>query len=74
MQVKQTDQEIISQILNGNTSLYGELVKRHERFVFTLALRFTKTREDAEEVAQERLSYLTFSGLDDTFAAEVSRS
>jgi RNA polymerase sigma factor (sigma-70 family) len=28
-------------------------VKRHQRFVFTLAMRFTKTREDAEEVAQD---------------------
>jgi RNA polymerase sigma factor (sigma-70 family) len=29
------------------------MVKRHQRFVFTLALRFTKNREDAEEVAQD---------------------
>ncbi|RYF93095.1 MAG: sigma-70 family RNA polymerase sigma factor, partial [Chitinophagaceae bacterium] len=51
--VKQTDNELISQILEGNTGLFSELVKRHERFVFTLALRFTKRREDAEEVAQD---------------------
>jgi RNA polymerase sigma factor (sigma-70 family) len=29
------------------------LVKRHQRFVFTLALRFAKGREDAEEIAQD---------------------
>ncbi|WP_317169368.1 RNA polymerase sigma factor [Mucilaginibacter humi] len=32
---------------------YADLVKRHQRFVFTLAMRFTKSREDAEEVAQD---------------------
>jgi len=29
------------------------LVKNHQRFVFTLALRFAKNREDAEEIAQD---------------------
>ncbi|RYE16359.1 MAG: RNA polymerase sigma factor [Sphingobacteriaceae bacterium] len=28
-------------------------LKRHQRYVFTLALRFTKKREEAEEVAQD---------------------
>lgn len=53
MQQKLTDQDLISAVLAGNTSVYAELVKRHERFVFTLALRFVKKREDAEEVAQD---------------------
>jgi DNA-directed RNA polymerase specialized sigma24 family protein len=39
--------------LAGNQSAYADLVKRHQRFVFTLALRFAKGREDAEEVAQD---------------------
>ena len=34
-------------------SAYADLVKRHQRFVFTLAMRFAKTREDAEEIAQD---------------------
>ncbi len=47
------DLEIIQQILSGHTGQYALLVKRHRRFVFTLALRFSKNREDAEEIAQD---------------------
>jgi RNA polymerase sigma factor (sigma-70 family) len=53
MQSKLSDAELIEQTLTGNQAAYAELVKRHQRFVFTLAMRFTKTREDAEEVAQD---------------------
>jgi RNA polymerase sigma-70 factor (ECF subfamily) len=53
MQSKLTDIELIDQTLAGDQSAYAALVKRHQRFVFTLAMRFTKTREDAEEVAQD---------------------
>jgi len=53
MQSKFSDIELIEQTLGGNQSAYADLVKRHQRFVFTLAMRFTKTREDAEEVAQD---------------------
>jgi RNA polymerase sigma factor (sigma-70 family) len=53
MQSKLEDITLINQTLAGNQSAYADLVKRHQRFVFTLALRFTKSREDAEEVAQD---------------------
>jgi RNA polymerase sigma factor (sigma-70 family) len=53
MQQEQSDIELITAILEGNTSAYGDLVKRHQRFVFTLAMRYAKTREDAEEIAQD---------------------
>ena len=53
MQNKTTDIELISQVLAGNQSAYADLIKRHQRFVFTLALRFSKNREDAEEIAQD---------------------
>jgi RNA polymerase sigma factor (sigma-70 family) len=53
MQPKPSDQELIEEVLNGNSKAYAALVKNHQRFVFTLALRFTKNREDAEEVAQD---------------------
>lgn len=50
---KETDLDLITAVLNGNTGLYAELVKRHQRYVFTLAMRFAKNREDAEEIAQD---------------------
>ncbi len=53
MQQTQSDLDLITQILAGNTQVYSELVKRHQRFVFTLALRFAKNREDAEDIAQD---------------------
>ncbi|EHQ26835.1 RNA polymerase sigma factor [Mucilaginibacter paludis] len=53
MQTKLTDIELIDQSLAGNQAAYADLVKRHQRFVFTLALRFAKGREDAEEITQD---------------------
>jgi RNA polymerase sigma-70 factor (ECF subfamily) len=53
MQQVETDLDLINSILSGNTGNYAMLVKRHQRFVFTLALRFAKNREDAEEIAQD---------------------
>jgi RNA polymerase sigma-70 factor (ECF subfamily) len=53
MQSKLSDIALIEQTLAGDQSAYADLVKRHQRFVFTLAMRFTKTREDAEEIAQD---------------------
>ena len=53
MQSKLSDTELIEQTLAGNQAAYADLVKRHQRFVFTLAMRFAKVREDAEEIAQD---------------------
>jgi len=53
MQQKETDLALITAVLAGNTAVYAELVKRNQRFVFTLAMRFAKNREDAEEIAQD---------------------
>lgn len=53
MQSKLSDIELIHETLSGNQSAYADLVKRHQRFVFTLAMRFAKSREDAEEIAQD---------------------
>jgi RNA polymerase sigma factor (sigma-70 family) len=48
-----TDSELISRVLRGEHQLYAELVKRYQNFVFTIALRYTPVREDAEEIAQD---------------------
>src|SRR6266498_1807442 len=48
-----SDSEIISQVLAGEHNAYALLVERYKSYVFTLTLRFTKSREDAEEVSQD---------------------
>lgn len=47
-----SDQEVIAQVLKGNQQKYELLVKKYQAFAFTIALRYTKNREDAEELAQ----------------------
>jgi len=53
MQQLEIDLVLINSVLAGKTADYAVLVRRHQRFVFTLALRFAKNREDAEEIAQD---------------------
>jgi RNA polymerase sigma factor (sigma-70 family) len=53
MQTGPGDNEIIDKVLSGDQSLYAQLVKRYQNFVFTIALRYTPNREDAEEIAQD---------------------
>ncbi len=47
------DNEIISRVLKGEQNAFAELVNRYQAYVFTLTLRMIKSREDAEEVAQD---------------------
>ena len=48
-----SDTEIISLVLKGDYNVYSLLVERYKSYVFTLTLRFIKSREDAEEVSQD---------------------
>jgi len=48
-----SDSEIISLVLKGDHNAYSLLVERYKSYVLTLTLRFTKNREDAEEVSQD---------------------
>ncbi len=48
-----TDLEIINQVLAGQTNAFAGLVAQYQNFVFTIVLRYVKSREDAEEVAQD---------------------
>lgn len=50
---KNTDQYLVERTLEGDTTAYGELVDRYQNFVFTIAVRILKVREEAEEVAQD---------------------
>ena len=47
------DNELISRVLKGDQQAYAGLVSRYQNYVYTLTLRFTKNREDAEEVSQD---------------------
>src|SRR5215469_9406473 len=48
-----TDTEIIKRVLSGEQALFAQLVQRYQQYVFTLVLRFTDNREDAEEISQD---------------------
>lgn len=48
-----SDNEIISRVLSGDHQAYSGLVERYQNYVFTLTMRFIKSREDAEEVSQD---------------------
>jgi len=53
MHTELTDTEIIKRILQGETAIFSILVQRYQQYVFTLVLRFTDNREDAEEISQD---------------------
>ena len=48
-----SEAEIIAAILAGDTQLYHELIRPHERTVYMMALSYMKNEADAEDVAQE---------------------
>jgi len=47
------DMDIIAHVLDGDHQSYSILVERYRNYVFTITLRYVKSREDAEEVAQD---------------------
>jgi RNA polymerase sigma factor (sigma-70 family) len=49
----QPEEQIISRILKGEQSAFAVLVEKYQNYVFTLVLRYTENREDAEEIAQD---------------------
>jgi RNA polymerase sigma-70 factor (ECF subfamily) len=53
MHTELTDTEIIKKILQGEQAIFAVLVERYQQYVFTLVLRFTDNREDAEEISQD---------------------
>jgi len=51
--MSQTDAFYIESILKGDVNAYTFLVEKYQHMVFTLALRMLKSKEKAEEVAQD---------------------
>lgn len=53
MHTEPNDIDVIARVLTGDHQSYAVLVERYRNFVFTIVLRYIKSREDAEEVAQD---------------------
>jgi len=53
MHTETPDIDLIQLVLAGRQAEYAQLVDRYRNFVFTIALRYVKSREDAEEVSQD---------------------
>ena len=53
MHTAQEDTEIINQVLRGDYNSFSVLVERYQNFVFSIVLKYVKSREDAEEVSQD---------------------
>ena len=63
----QEDHFYIERTLRGNISAFGQLIQKHEKYVFTLAMRILKNKEEAEEASQDAFmkayhSLKTFEG------------
>jgi RNA polymerase sigma-70 factor (ECF subfamily) len=51
--ISDPDAELVDRWQAGDESAFSDLVRRHERRVFSLVLRMLGNREEAEDVAQE---------------------
>ena len=51
--MREADEKIIGQILNGDRNAYALLVDKYKDRVFSLALGIVRNREVAEEIAQD---------------------
>jgi RNA polymerase sigma-70 factor (ECF subfamily) len=47
------DQELVAAAKKGDEMGFESLAKRHQRRIFALAFRYTRVREDAEDIVQE---------------------
>src|SRR5260370_34425439 len=50
-----SEKQLVAAAKSGDESAFEILVKRQERKVFRVALRYTRVREDAEDIVQETL-------------------
>jgi RNA polymerase sigma factor (sigma-70 family) len=47
------EKQVVEDILKGNTTAFGQLVRQYERLVFLVAGRFVTNASDKEDIAQE---------------------
>jgi len=50
---KQPDEYYIEKTLHGDANAFSFLIERYKDMVFTLAVKMTKSKEDAEEISQD---------------------
>ena len=50
-----TDKALVARAKDGDEKAFETLVKRHRRKVLALAFRYTRVREDAEDIVQQTL-------------------
>jgi RNA polymerase sigma factor (sigma-70 family) len=55
------DQILIVRAINGDRSSLSELVKRHQQYIFNIAMKMINNLEDAEDITQEILVKLITS-------------
>lgn len=48
-----TDQQLVEEVRAGNRSSYSELVKRHQKGLLRLSMRFMKSLESAQDIVQD---------------------
>lgn len=53
IQVEKTDLQLVEEVRNGQRSSFSELVKRHQRGLLRLSMRFVKDLDIAQDVVQE---------------------
>jgi RNA polymerase sigma-70 factor (ECF subfamily) len=51
--IQDPDQVFIRRILDGDSQAYSELVDKHKRYAFGIALKILQNRAEAEEAAQD---------------------
>jgi RNA polymerase sigma factor (sigma-70 family) len=49
------DEELVAAAKGGDDLAFETIVKRHRQRIFLLALRYTRSREDAEDIVQQTL-------------------
>ncbi len=50
-----TDESLVAQARNGNWDALEQLIQRHQAWIFNIALRMVRKREEAEDITQEVL-------------------
>ena len=66
------DYNLVKSVVSGNKGDFAELVRRYKNKVYSTALRMTKSKEDAEDIAQD-VFLKVYSGLP-SFRAESNFS